>query len=350
MRPSLAIATFFAIVQLWSLSARAGCVSAGVNLDEHLLVDPPRDEDYAGGLSIYAATRDGRCGPRWSTHGLKWLDEHLWRTVRPDHDGPSSNAIGGGLLVMTPGHLRARQAVLGDRPYSSLLYLSATRESVFDDENSAIDSTITFGIMGLGLAQGVQHVLHDATGSAQARGWSHQISSGGEPTARVEISRQSLWSSSKREGSLQADLKGAWTVNVGTLTDVGLAFNARAGRIASPWWSVAPEQNTYADGFGSVASLPTLNRPELFVMAGGRVRLRAYDAFLQGQFRHSDLRYSPTDRQPILMDAWLGVQWMPRNGLVIRYVARFQTPELRYGNGSRNLLWGSIEFAFLPGA
>ena len=36
---------------------------------------------------------------------------------------------------------------------------------------------------GLAAADDVQRVLHDVTGSVQPKGWSHQISDGGEPTA-----------------------------------------------------------------------------------------------------------------------------------------------------------------------
>ncbi len=62
----------------------------------------------------------------------------------------------------------------------------------------------------------------------------------------------------------------------------------RAGRFNSPWWGFAPELTDYM-----AAPVPTENYRggrELYVFLGARVKARAYNAFLQGQFRDSDVR------------------------------------------------------------
>lgn len=330
---------------VWGTVAHADCTSIGANLDEHLLVDPPRDKDYAGGIAIYAARGSNGCGKHRAPAWEERFQSRLWGTIDLGAGRIRSTTVGGGLLVLTPGALADRQLVPGDRPYASLLYLSDSMRSVADDAQSAVEATATFGLLGLGLAQSLQDALHHVTGSVQARGWSHQVSSGGEPTVRIGLSRQALWTESSRHGTPRSDLKWTWLANAGTVTDLGLAVNGRIGRIASPWWSADPEQNTYADDFESAIVSSAQGHPELFLMAGARVRVRVYDAFLEGQFRHSDLRYSASDLHPLLLDAWLGAQWTLPNGLVVRYLARFQTPELRHGLGARNLIWGSLEIA-----
>lgn len=82
---------------------------------------------------------------------------------------------------------------------------------------------------------------------------------------------------------------------------------------------------------------------EIFALAGARVRARLYNAFLQGQFRHSDLRYGLNSVNPLLAEAWVGLEYRSASGLSIRYLVRWQSAELRSGIGSRPLLWGNVE-------
>ncbi len=73
-----------------------------------------------------------------------------------------------------------------------------------------------------------------------------------------------------------------------------------------------------------------------------RLKARLYDAFLEGQFRHSALRDHWRELNPLLGQAWAGLEYRSPSGLVIRYLVRWQSPELRSGVGSRELLWGSV--------
>jgi hypothetical protein len=68
-----------------------------------------------------------------------------------------------------------------------------------------------------------------------------------------------------------------------------------------------------------------------------------YNAFLQGQFRHSDLRYGEGDVNPMLGEAWAGIETQTASGWAVQYLARWESPELVSGPGSRSLIWGSIE-------
>jgi hypothetical protein len=84
---------------------------------------------------------------------------------------------------------------------------------------------------------------------------------------------------------------------------------------------------------------------EVFVFAGARVKRRVYNAFLQGQFRHSDLTYGEGDVNKALAEVWAGVEWRTSSGWALQYLARWESPELRRGSGSRDFTWGSIELS-----
>jgi hypothetical protein len=200
-------------------------------------------------------------------------------------------------------------------------------------------------MLGLAAAGSVQHALHSLTGSVQPRGWSHQIAAGGEPTIRYSTARQALLGE-HGQGTWYGDSK--WTVagSVGTVTEGSLAFNLRWGRIESPWWAFTPEQTMYLQETQPVPPLLESGAPsEVFVFAGARVKLRVYNAFLQGQFRHSDLTYTEGDVNQVLGEAWAGIEMRTSSGWAVRYLVRWESPELRSGPGSRSFMWGSIEIS-----
>jgi hypothetical protein len=200
-------------------------------------------------------------------------------------------------------------------------------------------------MLGLAAAADVQRVLHDITGSVRPRGWSHQISDGGEPTIRYSLARQALLARFG-SGSWRGDSKWTSAVSLGTVTEGSVAVNARWGRIESPWWAFTPEQDMYAQETQPVPPpLPEGASPELFAFAGLRVKARAYNAFLEGQFRHSDLTYGAGELNPILGEAWAGLELRTASGWSIQYIARWELAELRSGIGSRSFFWGSVEIA-----
>lgn len=321
-------------------------LGAGFVLDEHVLTDASRDQDYNGGGEVTQSGRSPGFIGRGLDRALGFVDQ---RSCRLGHlaglDGQSAHAFAAGMLVFTPRDLGARNVVRGDRPYASLFFVSAGRRYASADSPVAYDTSLTVGVLGLAAADDVQRILHDVTGSAQPEGWSHQISDGGEPTARYSVARQALIAN-LGDGRWHGDSKWTGAVSLGTVTEASLALNTRWGRIESPWWSFTPEQDMYVQETQPVPPpLPEGSRPEVFAFAGMRVKARAYNAFLQGQFRHSDLTYGEGDLNPLLGEAWAGVEFRSASGWAIEYLARWQSAELRRGIGSRSFLWGSVEIA-----
>ena len=319
-------------------------VGAAVVLDEHLLTNGSRDQDYNGGGELtFSGERIGPIG-RVLDRVLGFVDDKTCPTGRFAAPGwQLEHAFALGLLVFTPRDLTAHEVISGDRPYASLFFLSAGRRYVSSDMDVAYNSSLTVGMLGLPAAGSVQSALHSLSGSVQPQGWSHQVSAGGEPTIRYSTARQALLQE-YGQGQLHGDSK--WTVagSIGTVTEASLAFNTRWGRIESPWWAFTPEQTMYVPETQAIPPSLGINAPpEVFVFAGARAKLRAYNAFLQGQFRHSDLRYGEGDLNPVLGEAWAGVEMRTSSGWALQYLVRWESPELVSGLGSRSFVWGSIE-------
>lgn len=309
------------------------------NLDEHLLVDGSHDRDYAGGgdivLSGAIASHDGLDS---ALGGIDRMVLGRTRMTAPRH------ALSLGLVIFTPADLTWSSVQPGDRPYASLFFLSTGRRYVEQNRPVAFESSLTFGMLGLAAAGSFQSALHHMTGSLQPHGWRHQISAGGEPTLRYDVAREALLAS--RYGQARPDyaLKWATAASIGTVTEGSVALSLRWGRIASPWWGFTPEQDMYVEEVHPAPPPPPRGvGRELFALLGARLKVRLYNAFLQGQFRHSDLRYSLSRLNPVLAEAWAGMEYRNTSGLSIRYLVRWQSAELRYGIGSRSLLWGNVE-------
>jgi hypothetical protein len=245
-----------------------------------------------------------------------------------------------GLMVFTPADTLTTQVQPNDRPYASLLFASNGRVRVDPDDRGAWSSSITVGVMGLAFSERLHGAVHELVGSERPRGYDHQISAGGEPTARYMLARQKLWIAHPA-GTL--DVKTTLQGSLGYLTETSVAISVRAGRFEAPWWSFAPELTDYMPA--PVPVQPDDSQRELYVFFGARVKARAYNAFLQGQFRHSDLRYSGDEIEPVVAEAWIGLVTRIFDQTQVSYTLNYQTAELRDGEGARDALWGGVQLA-----
>ena len=327
-------------------------MEAGVSfvLDEHSLLAPGDDHDYNGGGELtFSGAKAAR---HWFTLDapLSAIDHLLLSPDKP-HSRlcAPSYAIAGGLLVFTPQDIQVSYLVVGDRPYASLVFLSNGRRYVRADDSVAYNSSLTVGVLGLRAADNVQRGLHTLTRSHRPLGWSHQISAGGEPTARYTLARQQQLTQGSIGDWSRYDFKWTLGASAGTVTEGSIALAGRWGRISSPWWSDTAEQATYIPDTRPSPPLPGADaRSEIYLLFGGRIKARAYNAFLQGQFRHSEYRLTYNDLDQVLTEGWAGVEWRSASGLEVRFLSRWQSHELRRAfnaYGSRNIIWGSVEIA-----
>lgn len=313
--------------------------AARVHIDNDLFAGRERDRDYTGG---FAATISGGA----ARDGLLSLDPALAtldRLAGAAKDSTVRYARQAGLMVFTPSDTLVREPRPNDRPYASLLFVSNGRTYVDDNGRDAWSSSVSVGVLGLSLAERIHNVVHDVMGSERPLGYDHQISAGGEPTARYTLARHHLWVADP-SGAL--DVKTTLQGSVGYLTETSASISMRIGRFDTPWWSFAPELTDYiAAPVATQGARKKSSGAELYFFTGARIKARAYNAFLQGQFRDSDVRHSFAGIEPIVAVAWIGVVTQLFDQTQLSYTLNYQTAELREGEGARSSVWGGVQLA-----
>jgi len=81
---------------------------------------------------------------------------------------------------------------------------------------------------------------------------------------------------------------------------------------------------------------------EHYFWTGFALKARAYNAFLEGQFRDSAVSYASDELNHGIAEAWVGYMVALQNGYSFNYSIRGHTSELKQGAGNRNVVWGGI--------
>jgi len=341
------IALSFGVVSatLWSKGAGANTAEqeyTGVRLqlDNDLFAQGGRsDRDYTGGLAVTISGRSAQESVLSLDPLLRSLDR---LTIGAGESGSIvRTARQLGVMAFTPQDITQAAPQLNDRPYASLLFVANGRLRVDPDKTSAWFTSFSVGVLGLPGAEQLQNAIHDIVGSERARGYDNQISAGGEPTARYTVARQKLWMST---ATSRLDIKTTVQASVGYLTETSAAISIRAGRFSTPWWSFNPELADYLAAPAPIAE-GSAARSDKFFFAGARVKARAYNVFLQGQFRHSEVRHSSSNVEPLIAEAWVG--FTSQVGKAdLSYTLNYQTREVRSGPAARDYAWGAVQIAF----
>lgn len=307
-------------------------------IDNDIFALGGRDQDYTYGFNF---TYSGRKAQElWFSldKPLNALD-HLLGVDNQSKQNIDNHSIEVGLFGFTPEDISVAAANPEDRPYASLIYWSNSREQMDLNSNVSWKTTLTVGALGLNLVGEFQNTIHDKLNGNEARGWDNQISEGGELTARYAIARQqylgNLFDNMEVKSTLQA--------SVGYLTEASWSLSFRDGKYHTPWSSFNPELASY----GEKSTYNTSARPirEHYFWAGMAVKARAYNVFLQGQFRDSPVTYDHNELNPIVLEAWLGYTIAFAEGYRLSYVLRGHSSEIKQGAGDRNLMWGGIILA-----
>ncbi|BAN68573.1 lipid A deacylase LpxR family protein [endosymbiont of unidentified scaly snail isolate Monju] len=304
----------------------------GVYFDQDLLLPlVNEDRDYTMGVGIEFFQEDEGFYP--FEYPLKLVARFLGiheaeRRVRRSYLLGSVN--------YTPDDLSASAPLVGERPYASVLYLANKR--VLADRQKAVGVEVQVGLLGTYLAREIQRKLHrawrGATGSDQPvtpRGWSNQVSAGGEPTLRLRLARSDLLA----ENPGHWDLASSADISLGYQTNASLGLAARGGVIASPFWSLP------YDPINRGHFVPAFGGDEAYFWVAVRGRVVGYDALLQGQFGDSVLTYDASRIRRLVLDAGSGVtgSW---GGWQLTVSANLKTSELDTGAADRTHWWGGL--------
>jgi len=215
---------------------------------------------------------------------------------------PPGRALEFGFASFTPEDITVSEPIDDDHPYACLPFLSNTRQYTGADQQTAYLSTLMVGILGTDLCEAVQDGTHEVVGSDEPKGWDNQISDGGEPTFRWSVTRRDLLARGRFAGR-DSELLGSLGAAVGFTTGVRAGLVGRWGETRSRWATQAPEHAEYV---GVAVPGNRAGGGIRFWELGGTVRLRAYNALLQGQFRDSEVTFSRDELRPVVGEAWFG--------------------------------------------
>jgi hypothetical protein len=302
-----------------------------VSFDNDVLVPVSRDQDYTYGSSLTvsgSATSDyllSLDGP------LTKINQFLGINQTPSHHSAEF-----GLYGFTPEDKTSAEVLNDDRPFASIVYWSNTQEIATASPNTIWRSTLTLGVLGLDLVGNLQNTVHEAIDSDRANGWRHQVSDGGELTVHYSAARQHLWD----VGNPNIELKTTTQTSLGYITEMSWGTSLRIGRISSRWQSYNPELTSYGEHTNQTTH--ESSAPEHYFSMGAAVKFRAYNAFLQGQFRHSPVTYDYSELNHTIVELWAGYTYAFKNGYQISYLLRGHSSEIKQGDGNRAVMWGGL--------
>ena len=88
--------------------------------------------------------------------------------------------------------------------------------------------------------------------------------------------------------------------------------------------------------------VPNRGSSELYFWAGAKLRVRAYNSLLQGQFRDSAHVFGWDEVEHVIGEAWVGLTSQLGSGTTLSYAVRYQTSELSHGLGRREPIWAGV--------
>lgn len=313
--------------QGWSLS-----------LENDLLAGGARDKDFTYGLNfVHRGERSREWLPNPTSLHARLdtaLGFHKPAGLQPRGPRLHGHSLELGLYGFTPEDISQAEVIEDDRPYASLVYATSTHNSLDVVTDTALSSSLSIGVLGLDVVGELQNGLHAAVEGKEAQGWDQQISDGGEPTFRYALAKQRLLQS-EAEGF---EAKSSLQVSLGYITETSYSLSFRKGQLNSRWWEFDPELTLY----GENASPANAGASEHYLWGGVAIKARAYNSFLQGQFRESAHSYQFSDLQHLLLEAWAGYTVSFAEHYRFSYLLRAHSSELREGTGDRNLIWGGV--------
>ncbi|OAN92795.1 hypothetical protein A8B84_16920 [Marinobacter sp. EhC06] len=333
----LTVSLLGAVLASSALAESADSVLA-LSTDNDLFAPTQTDRDYTAGVAItYSSNSEDFIGNPVSRVS-QGLDSFVFPYLGQEVGSPQSAALELGVYGFTPEEIKESAIDRSDRPYSSLVYLSSSQSYQALGVDSGWTTSMTVGVLGLDVFKSGQNAVHKVVGSDRANGWDHQISNGGEPTFRYSAAYHRYLDASQPNQQLKVTYFGS----VGYLTEFGAALVFRDGLISSPDNRFNPELMAYGE------RAPGVSAPggrENYFWGGVSVKARAYNAFLQGQFRDSDHELDANDLNILLAEVWAGYTHSFLAGTELSYVLRVQSSEIKSGTGNRTLAWGGLVFS-----
>jgi len=314
------------------------------HIDNDLLTPVTTDRDYTAGFALTMSGSETKDYSLSIDSLLGWIDDVVIPQKIPHTAQKNLHSFEIGMNLFTPSDINKSIPDFTDRPYASLVYVANTHQRYVPHNQSVLISTLSLGILGSRFPGELQSGVHKLIDVTEPKGWDNQISPGGELTARYALSSQRMFYSGELSGGSRYDVTTAIRGAIGYITEVSIGISSRVGDIYSDWWSFNPNLSDYAEKSLPIAASTHQKdgRQESYFWYGANLRLRLYNAFLQGQFRDSSVTINRGDINPLLAEAWAGYTKQIESDWRLSYLVRAQTPEIRIGNSDRTGLWGGV--------
>lgn len=310
-----------------------------VSIDNDAFTGATEDRDYTAGFSAAIAGSAARRLAGANYRALEWLDRRSGaaRLHRSSRASSQQDGVQLALLMFTPDDIASSDLIPTDRPYANVLFLEHSHYGLDADRHVMHESTFAVGVIGSRLVERSQKKLHEIIGDNEPRGYRHQISAGGELTARYSYARHArIVAAGERR---RHDAHYTLGASAGYLTEAVAGVGLRWGALGSPWWT---GMHSGSFGIGGAASrFDGHNGKDAYLWADVTLRARFYNALLQGQFRNSALTYPSADLERFVLEAGVGVT-KDFGAVQLTYALRSQTPELERGPASRRMVWAGI--------
>ena len=311
---------------------------AALYIDQDLTVPLlNEDRDYTMGIAAEFFWQDKDAGLYPLDGTVKRIGQ--WLGLHEKDDNIVRSFVLGS-LTYTPDDLSNPDPIYDDRPYASLIYLSNKRVRV--NRKNAVGVELQVGMLGLDYSGNIQTSLHqfyretfDNPDVVDPEGWDHQISDGGEFTMKLRMSNSRLL----LEAPHIWDISHTWSANVGFQTNLSIGLSGRYGNINSSPWTLP------FDPINRGNFLPALTGNEWYGWVAYRLRLVAYDALLQGQFRDSDVTFNGNEIRHLLLEGGFGMTFTYQP-MQFTLAVNGKSSELKSGIDNRNHYWGGLYFVY----
>lgn len=267
------------------------------------------------------------------------------------------------LAAFTPDELRDSLPILGDRPYSTVIWLGG-KFSTLNIKTMIYKSVgLNVGMLGIyGPAKFIQTSIHKKSNQGNTippynpAGWHNQISNGGEPTAMFSMMWTKLLAKDElkdeirtkdKEGLFQSSL--IYGFNIGYLTQLSGGISIRFGKLRLA--------NFAHDPFNVLSGISQFHfakedspcdgnmKSESFLFASIIGNVSVYNASLHGQVGKSVYRLPYGETGFVNAQARVGAAVNVHRINVALYVA-FKTPEI-WNSYARMHYWGGASLTCL---
>jgi hypothetical protein len=338
------------------------------------------DQNYTMGVGLQISGQLARFAS-WPTEKIDWLfglsrlHSHLRETGAILVDGTPRSPESHTLLLengaFTPKHIEAAEPIFDDRPYASILALTAGHSTIDFYRRRVLRTDLTLGMLGLRLSESIQTSIHRcrrkknqdkdpaAVTPYDPMGWPNQISDGGELTAKYTVTWLQALSESPPH-DLTLHLEGS----LGYYTNAAVGFAARLGWLRSDFWATRYNPLSYVNQAVPQAVVesaqPTAaqaaaarrvprrergrSRVEAYLFAAARARLVIYNELLQGGFLDSTVTIAGSDVERVVPEFDVGAS-LAKSGWTLTIAATRRSPEMGVGV-PRTHTWGGIYVSY----